>query len=271
MRLHVGIAALLAIIGSLRAAEQPTQPKPAYPVWDGKETIEEYAKRLNVPATRSLELGNNLKMELVLIPAGEFMMGSRPVTIPAPFYMGKYPVTQEQWQQVMNWNESYFTGKNNPVDSVSWGETQVFCDKVTERTKQIVRLPTEAEWEYACRAGTSTIYYSGDTEDDLRRVAWYDANSSHSTHPVGQKEPNRFALFDMVGNVWQWCQDLYEYSSAQEKADDRFSLGTHRAVRGGSWDGYAETCRSDYRMWRNPAEPDSRVGLRIIAPVLSSR
>ena len=127
-----------------------------------------------------------------------------------PFYMGKFAVTQGHYQAVTGQNPSQFKGRDNPVETVSWNDAQAFCKKLTSKQIQAVRLPTEAEWEFACRAGTRTRYYSGDTEADLALVAWYSAkNSKGTTHPVGQKEANTFGLYDMHGNVWQWCQDWY--------------------------------------------------------------
>ena len=128
---------------------------------------------------------------------------AHPVTLTQPFYMGKYVVTQEQYQAVTGATPSTFKGNDNPVEQVSWDDAEAFCKKLSEQTKQAVRLPTEAEWEFACRAGTKTTYYSGDTDKDLDRVAWNDANSKNTTHPVGQKEANTFGLYDMHGNVWQ--------------------------------------------------------------------
>ena len=178
------------------------------------------------------------------------------VTLTKPFYMGKFTVTQEQYQQVMGTNPSNFKGKDNPVEMVSWDDAQEFCKKVNAASAQAVRLPTEAEWEYACRAGTSTKYYSGDSEEDLKRVAWYYANSGNTTHPVGQKEPNRFGLYDMHGNVWQWCQDWYGEYKADAVADPQGSAqGAYRVLRGGSWSDNPGYCRSAYRGWVRPGQP----------------
>ena len=158
------------------------------------------------------------------------------VTITKPFYMGKYVVTQEQYEAIMGNNPSHFKGAQNPVEMVSWDDAQAFCQKLSKKSGKTVRLPTEAEWEYACRAGTSTKYYSGDSEEDLKRVAWYEANSNDTTHPVGQKEPNKFGLYDMHGNVWQWCQDWYGDYTANEVADPQGpAQGASRVLRGGSW------------------------------------
>ena len=323
---------LLLFIGSLSASEQ------TYPLWDGVEFVADYAKKVNLPVTKTLDLGNGVKLELVLIPAAKFVMGTperekpvigqtmtgisggilllvvavwlvrarrnrkRPqfsmglmlvmtfvaaigvwggvrwnealkhpdnfpnehpahsVTLTKPFYMGKYDVTQEQYQAVIGANPSNFIGKDNPVEQVSWDDAQTFCKKVTELTKVSVGLPTEAEWEYACRAGTTTEFYSGDLDSDLDRVAWYSANSKSTAHPVGQKEPNKFGLYDMHGNVWQWCQDLWDenyYANSPTENPQGPDHGAARLLRGGSWYYDPMDCRSAYRNGYYP-------GLRII-------
>ena len=308
--------------------------EPPWPLWDGQETVERYAKRVNLSPTQTLDLGNNVKLELVLIPAGQFIMGTpapvqpaetalvgqtilvlnaaavllaflivvwratrrkqrinfsllfllavalaasvavyggvrwrktnaawreyaaekarydadyewekpaHPVTLTRPFYMGKFLVTQEQYQQVMGANPSSCkTNKDNPVENVSWDDAQEFCKRLNARIpnpspaaggagKWTVRLPTEAEWENSCRAGTRTLYYSGDTEKDLDRVAWYHGNSKSTIHPVGQKEPNAFGLYDMHGNVYQWRQDWFE--------EDYYIKSTAEDPQGSAQDG----------------------------------
>ena len=215
------------------------------------------------------------KLDLVLIPSGSFLMGSddgcsdeRPVhkvKIIKPFYMGKYPVTQGQWQAVMGSHPSHFDGSNLPVEQVSWDDAQKFCKNLSSKTGKAVRLPTEAEWEYACRAGTKTRYCSGDSEDDLKRVAWYSCNSRGATHHVGQKEPNEFGLYDMHGNVWEWCQDCYGAYEAKSTTDPKGpASGSRHVLRGGSWDSIPANCRPDIRMWSNQGSRNFVTGFRVV-------
>jgi len=367
-----------------RAAEL-ADTKRAYPPWDGHESIEQYAKRTNLPPTKTLDLGNGVTMDLVLIPAGKFIMGTpapvpvdedafhkkivvgqaafaagigvllvliavviirairqrrRPqyslgrfvlmilaagvgvmggmhcwfstkalaqaqaeykaalaryqssydwekpahdVTLTRPFHMGKYSVTQEQYQQVMGTNPSHFKGPNLPVEAVSWDEATEFCKAVAHFAKlregdpgqqqfgkMLYRLPTEAEWEFACRAGTTTTYYTGDAEADLGRAAWYAANSGGKTHPVGQKAANAFGLYDMHGNVWEWCADWYEAYKPGAAVDPQGpSEGQYRVLRGGAWYNNPRICRSADRDWISPVNRDHYIGLRVV--VVASR
>ena len=214
----------------------------------------------------TLDLGGGVKMEFVLIPAGKFTMGSpetekdridwethHEVTINQPFYMGKYDVTQEQYEAVVGNNPSLFKGPKNPVENVSWDDAQEFCAKLSKKTGNAARLPTEAEWEYACRAGTTTRFYSGDADSALDGVAWYTGNSNQTTHTVGMKQANAWGLYDMHGNVWEWCEDWYgEYAPGAAKDPKGPTTGTLRVLRGGSWGCTSSNCRSANRHWNIP-------------------
>ncbi len=204
---------------------------------------------------------NSIDMEFVLIPAGEFDMGSpssevgrqdnegpvHQVTISEPFYMSRCEVTQKQWREVMGSDPSYNKGDDLPVEKVSWNDVQEFITKLNEREGSVkYRLPSEAEWEYAARAGTTTRYSFGDDESDLADYAWYHENSEGSTHPVGQKKPNPWGLYDMHGNVYEWVQD--EWHDSYDRAPTNGSAwesgdGPH-VGRGGGWDRSAGGCRS---------------------------
>ena len=250
--------------------------------------------------TKTVDLGGGVRLELVWIPPGEFMMGSpdsesgrfdnegpqHRVKITRGFWMGKYEVTQSQWQAVMGHNPSYFknAGGSAPVEQVSWDDCREFIQKVSSRSGQAFRLPTEAEWEYACRAGTTSALYTGPLRilgdrngPELDPIAWYGGNSgvtyeggcdssnwpekqyNHTaagTHTVGQKRPNAFGLYDMIGNVWEWCRDWHgDYPSGTQTDPQGPSSGSGRVLRGGSWLSSARLCRSAYRDWY---APDSR-------------
>jgi formylglycine-generating enzyme required for sulfatase activity len=226
-----------------------------------------------------LDCGSGVTMRLKLIPAGPFTMGSptsesgrgndetqHSVTISQPFYMGVYEVTQAQWQAVMGSNPSHFTGDlNRPVEQVSWNDCQAFCQKVSAKTGKTVRLPTEAEWEYACRAGSTGRYSFGDSDSALGNYAWYYDNSGNTTHPVGQKQPNAWGLYDMHGNVWEWCQDWYgPYSSGSVTDPSGPGSGEYRVLRGGSWYYIPPFCRAAVRRRLTPDNRWNNSGVRVV-------
>jgi len=223
----------------------------------------------------AVDLGDDVKMEFVLIPEGSFMMGSdnignaKPVhrvTITKPFYIGKFEVTQEQWQRIMGSNPSHFKGAKNPVDSVSWEDCQEFLMALKQKVpSQTFRLPTEAEWEYACRVRSKTDYSYGDNPEKLRDYAWFDKNSERQTHPVGQKKPNAWGLYDMCGNVYEWCQDWHGEYSAKSATDPTGAAdGSKRVLRGGSWGSGAAICRSAHRGIYDPSTRSIAHGLRVV-------
>jgi formylglycine-generating enzyme required for sulfatase activity len=216
-------------------------------------------------------------MDFVLIPAGKFLMGAdtgandekpmHEVRISKPFYLGKYEVTQGEWQAVMGTNPSNFKGEANlPVENVSWNEVQEFIRRLNAKeggTKY--RLPTEAEWEYVARAGSTTTYSFGNDERQLGEYAWYSANSGSKTHLVGQKKPNAWGLHDMHGNVWEWVQDWYGPYTAGSAVDPAGpTSGSRRVYRGGSWFYDAKLCRSAYRVINAPGYSSVHLDLRLL-------
>jgi formylglycine-generating enzyme required for sulfatase activity len=234
--------------------------------------------------TRLLDLGDGVTLDLVWIPPGEFMMGSpfgergrvvmegrrHQVRLTRGFWMGKYTITQAQWRQVMGANPSHFNADGLPVDQVNWSDCQIFIDtlnRILMPRHLRSTLPTEAQWEYACRAGTQTRFYSGDSDADLARAGWYAQNSGNRSHEVGQKEKNNWGLCDMHGNVWQWCQDwISPYPRDSEPAIDPTgpATGSDRVLRGGAWNSEPDICRSAYRFSYPPHYRLMTIGLRIV-------
>ena len=259
------------------------------------------------------EIAPDLGIDMVYIPAGNFLMGSpedeegraldespqHPVSVLA-FCMGKYPVTQAQWRVVaglpqvnlpLELEPSHFKGDDLPVEQVSWLDAEEFCLRLSAHTQREYRLPSEAEWEYACRAGTTTPFHFGQTISsevaNYRAQYWELSGTTYSgkygdgelgefrekTTPVGLfKVANNFGLFDMHGNVWEWCQDCWhsDYQDAPRDAvawiDSKSSKDTNRVLRGGSWDYSPEYCRSAFRDFFNPALRYDDVGFRVVLP-----
>jgi formylglycine-generating enzyme required for sulfatase activity len=222
-------------------------------------------------------------LEMVLIPAGTFTMGSpsnekdrdsdegpqHRVTISKDFYIGKYEVTQAQWKAVMGSNPSARKGDNLPVEQVSWDDCQAFIQKLNSMALGVgtFRLPTEAEWEYACRAGTTTRLYWGDDPNysQIGGYGWYWANSAGRNHPVGEKLPNAWGLFDMSGNVWEWCQDWYgPYPSGAQVDPTGPQSGLYRVWRGGGRGDGAVYFRSARRLGDYHDSWYSSVGCRVV-------
>ena len=222
------------------------------------------------------ESANSIGMEFKLIPAGRFTMGqgdeSHEVTLTEPFQMGVHEVTQAQYEQVMGSNPSIDKGAENPVDPVSWDDAVQFCRQLSELPAEkaagnVYRLPTEAQWEYACRAGTTTTFSFGDDNSVLGDYAWFTNNSSRNTHPVGSKKPNAWGLYDMHGNVWEWCSDWYGkdyYESSPTSDPTGPSGGSLRVSRGGSWDNTADYCRAAYRARSSPSFRANANGFRVV-------
>jgi formylglycine-generating enzyme required for sulfatase activity len=225
-----------------------------------------------------IEAHGGLNLEMVWLPGGEFQMGSndsdasgdeKPVHSVSldGFWIGKYEVTQRQYEALMGSDPSRFKGADWPVDTVSWNNATAFCRKLSSVTGKAYLLPTEAQWEYACRAGSAGKWCFGSDESQLGKYAWFDRNSGSQTHPVGQKQPNAWRLFDMHGNVWEWCGDWYadSYSGAlSERNPTGPNSGTFRVLRGGSWVSYPGGCRSAYRSWFGPGDRVGINGFRVV-------
>ncbi len=217
----------------------------------------------------------SIGIKMMPIPGGTFRMGSnvgdsdeKPlhiVTLSA-FEMSATEITQGQYMAVMGTNPSKVKGDDNlPVENVSWEDAVAFCRILSQKTGGKFGLPTEAEWEYAGRAGTETKYYTGDDEGDLASAGWYYSNSGFKTHPVGQKAPNAWGLYDMHGNVWEWCADSYgKYTKGSEINPSGPLSVSDRVLRGGGWSCIAEGCRSADRGWINPSGRGGIIGFRIV-------
>jgi len=238
---------------------------------------------------RPSETGTESEIEMVQLPGGRFTMGDKDEPDAKPqeivlgsFYIDKYLVTQEQYQRVCGENPSRWKGSKNPVEQVRWSDAVKFCNQRSRleglepcydlETWQCnfdangYRLPTEAEWEYACRAGTQTAYFFGSDASKLTDYAWFDKNSGRHPHPVGQKRPNPWGLYDMCGNVWQWCNDFYKvdyYQEAPQENPNGPKEGQSKVVRGGAWKFSAQNCRSGYRYYENPGYVDVCFGYDI--------
>jgi eukaryotic-like serine/threonine-protein kinase len=235
------------------------------------------------PDTLTYTLGPGVTIELIKIPAGSFQMGtasteytdlsySRPVhtvTFAEPYYMGKHEVTQAQWRAVMETNPSHFSGNNRPVERVSWDDAVAFCQALSTKVGRTIRLPSEAEWEYSCKAGSGdTKYYFGNDGEPLGTCAWYFGNSGGQTHDAGGKTPNPWGLFDMYGNVWEWCQDVWhnDYTGSPPSDGSAWTTGgnaTHRVLRGGSWFSASSGCLSAFRVSGTSDIHDASGGFRV--------
>ena len=229
--------------------------------------------------TATIDLGHGVKMEFVLVRPGSFIMGSdentgdgdespmHKVTFTQPFYLGKYEVTQEQWEAVTGGNPSGFKGARRPVDTVSWDDCQNFLAKLQAKTGRKFALPTEAQWEFACRAGTTSPWSFGDAEARAGDYAWIGENSGNATHPVGEKKPNAWGLYDVHGNVWEWCADWYEkhsYPSSDATDPSGPPSGTAHILRGGAWGEHPNNIRSAVRNCLGPDGRHDGTGLRCV-------
>ena len=255
-----------------------------------RRQVEKETSDFNAGDVQVIELPGGAKMEMVWCPPGSFLMGcpvsegghindgiQHQVTLTHGFWIGRYEVTQRQWVSVMgkireekvffgliernvDINRSRFAGADRPVENVSWDDCQRFIEKINATGDVTASLPTEAQWEYACRAGTPES-----SEDELGSKAWYEDNSCEATHSVGQKKPNAWGLYDMLGNVWEWCSDWYEDYPRGGVTDPTGPVsGSYRVCRGGGWSSFSRACHSSFRNWCWPGVRDSSRGFRII-------
>ena len=268
------INALIQLQSSSPVTPQP-QPKPEPPE-PLKENQNQEDKSEELRFQNFTEnLGNGVTLEMVAIPGDKFMMGSpegegdedetpqHEVTVPS-FFIGKYPVTQAQYQQVIGSNPSHFKGDDRPVENVSWDDVVAFCQKLSQQTGKEYRLPTEAEWEYACRARTTTPYYFGETITD-KQVNYY--TTVGETTVVGQYPPNDFGLCDMHGNVLEWCEDYWhdDYKNAPiDGSPWLLEFGSIKVMRGGSWVSIPDGCRSATRFYSSRDIRLNRFGVRVV-------
>ena len=222
---------------------------------------------------------NGVIFEMVYVEGGTFDMGAtteqgsdaesdekpvHSVTLDG-YYIGKCEVTQELWEAVMGSNPSHFKGAQKPVESVSWNDCQEFVSRLNSLTGKNFRLPTEAEWEYAARGGNKSLHYKYSGSDNIDEVAWYNNNSGRSTHAVGTKSPNELGIYDMSGNVWEWCSDWYGgYSAGAQTNPQGPSSGSYRVLRGGSWINYAGICRVSIRSYDDHGNSNINFGLRLV-------
>jgi formylglycine-generating enzyme required for sulfatase activity len=264
-----------------------------------KEHQRAWADHLGVPVDRKVDLPGGQKLTLVLIPPGEFMMGSSEeeqarfleearaandqwavdgipsevpqhrVRITKPFYLGKHEVTQAQWEAVMRDNPSKLRAPTYPVEQVSWDDIQSLLEKLNaehEKHGMKFALPSEAQWEYACRAGTTTPWQCGDSDGMLGEFAWVRANSAGKNHPVGALKSNAWGLHDMHGNVREWCADWYVasyYADSPPNDPSGPPTGRVRVLRGGDRGGHPWRCRSSYLDFRGPGQRFSFLGFRL--------
>ena len=290
------ILTLLIMLCPIDMAAQSTitrhKPKPA--VTKPKPAAKPKAKPKAKPAPRrnsthhssgtsstvslSAEL-NKLINDMVYVSGGTFTMGgtseqgsdaesdekpTHSVTL-SSYYICKYEVTQALWRAVMGSNPSYFKGDNLPVEQVSWNDCQTFINRLNSYTGRNFRLPTEAEWEFAARGGNYSRHYKYSGSNYLGDVAWYTDNSGSRTHTVGTKQANELGLYDMTGNVWEWCSDWYgSYSSYSQSNPTGPNSGSDRVLRGGSWNSYARSYRSSNRSYNAPSGSLRIFGFRLV-------
>ena len=286
---HIILTLLLTLCPIGMAAQSTiTRNKPKPPVTKPKPVAKPKPKAKTKPAPRrnntshsgstsstvslSAEL-NKLINNMVYVSGGTFIMGGDESSDQTPthsvtlssYYICKYEVTQALWRAVMGSNPSKFKGDNLPVEQVSWNDCQTFINRLNNYTGRNFRLPTEAEWEFAARGGNYSRHYKYSGSNYISDVAWYCDNSGNRTHPVGIKQANELGLYDMSGNVWEWCSDWYgSYSSYSQSNPTGATSGFGRVERGGNWCGLARYCCSSHRSYYAPGNSFDDLGLRLV-------
>lgn len=256
--------------------EQKSTPKRNQP--SPRKSQSRQGSGISISAGERQRVLENIVNNMVYVSGGTFTMGAtaeqgsgvyddeRPthqVTL-SSFHIGKYEVTQREWRAVMGSNPSYFDGDDHPVEKISWEDCQKFIRKLNSMTGKRFRLPTEAEWEYAARGGNKSRGYKYSGSNNLDDVAWYNKNIGIDTHSVGTKSPNELGLYDMTGNVWEWCQDCYgAYPSSPQTNPSGPSSASKRVYRGGSWRADDAGCRISNRGYSSPSSSDDSLGLRL--------
>jgi formylglycine-generating enzyme len=228
----------------------------------------------NTPSSFPLTYRGTTYMNMVAVPEGSFLMSHKEndsveITFEKPFYMAEFPVTQELYEAVMENNPAHFKGKKRPVEQVSWHDAQKFIEKLNAEKfplgdKGAFRLPSEAEWEYAARGANKSNDFEFSGGENLDLLGWYDGNSNQETKPVGLKIPNELGIFDMSGNVWEWCEDWYnDYSKKPKNGDAFIETGANRVLRGGSWFYFARLCSTADRFNFTPEFSFNYIGFRL--------
>jgi len=252
---------LVALVSTLSLAEQDADNAAA--AQSGRKSGE----------TCTVTLPGGAKMEMIWCAPGAFCMGSPPgepgripnetlhlVTLTKGFWLGKYEVTQGQWESVMRSNHSRFKHKEKPVETVSWYDCEAFIKRVNDSFGGKARLPTEAEWEYACRAGSDAAFAGSGVASEM---AWYDENSEYQTHEVGVNKPNAWGFYDMHGNVLEWCSDWFTEQKGDAVDPKGPPTGSFKVLRGGCWFFFDRDCRSAYRLKREPNLRNCIFGFRL--------
>ena len=280
-RIGIVITTLLSLLlatGCSDEAVEPTRDKDRHAALL-KDTMP--ARKAKSEKYLALDLANGVTMKLVLVPAGKFTMGppkrGRQVAVSRPFFMGVTEVTQAHWKAVMNtepWKKEALarSGDNYAANCISWNDATAFCKALSKKTGRAARLPTEAEWEYACRAGATTAYSFGDDESRLGDYAWYSDNAygkdEKYAHAVGVKKPNAWGLYDMHGNVWEWCTDL-PAKGAGASGPKSPTTGKSRVFRGGSWHNGSRRCLATSRYEEVPGIGHGGSGFRVVVEIAS--